>query len=128
MMSPTVLLSAPPVSALIPERASFSETVIFQLNGLVVVLSALGMIWLMLELIGLYFRRRSGKVGVAVADPRTVEPANELPPELIAAIAAAVHLTLGGGQKITSIVPTAAPTQDWAREGRRQIHSARRVR
>ena len=60
----------------------------------------------------------------------------ELPIELVAAITAAVYMVLGARARITAVQPVPHPTAsnfdlhmlNWSLEGRRQIHSARKVR
>lgn len=122
----------PPVVAL-SEYPTLSESLGFQFTGLVVVFTALGSIWCLLELMALWFkwRARLAKATAAVAAPVAVSaPAasDDLAPELVAAMAAAVHHALGRATRITSIVRVDAPDGEWTREGRRQIHSARKVR
>jgi Na+-transporting methylmalonyl-CoA/oxaloacetate decarboxylase gamma subunit len=122
----------PPVASL-PEFPSLSESIIYQVNGLIVVFTALSLIWGLLELMALWFkwRARVAKAAAVASAPVAVPAAaasDDLAPELVAAMAAAVHHTLGGTTRITSIVRVDAPDGEWTREGRRQIHSARKVR
>ena len=123
--------SLPPLAASLPEFPGFGESVIYQLNGLVVVFTALGLIWGLLELMAIWFKRaaRAAKPAVVAtaAMPAPVTP-DGLEPQVIAAMAAAVHATLGAGSRITSVVQVDAPDHGWSLEGRRQIHSARKVR
>lgn len=118
----------PPLGAALPEYPEFLDTLVYQLNGLVVVFIALGLIWGMLEVAGLCFKRHpqpaSQPVAMAPAEPENAGT----PAEIMAAIAAAVHVTLGSEHRIASIVPLETSAHDWALEGRRQIHSARKVR
>jgi hypothetical protein len=51
-----------------------------------------------------------------------------VPPEFVAAIAAACHLTLGRPLRIVSIVDEAEQKQVWSLEGRRQIFASHQVR
>lgn len=121
----------PPLGAALPEHPELLESLIYQLNGLVVVFIALGLIWGLLETVGVFFRQRSRPVSEpppAVAAVEPGQPANAISPELTAAIAAAVHVTLEASHRIASIIPVDPPVHDWALEGRRQIHSARKVR
>lgn len=55
-----------------------------------------------------------------------VEVKDELTPELVAVIAAAVQLTLRDAYRIHAIVPVAG--HDWAHEGRRQIFASHQIR
>lgn len=129
LVAPATLL---PLAAALPEHPGLADSVVYQLNGLVVVFTALGLIWGLLELMALWFKRaaraaRPAAVAAVAVAPAPVAP-DGLEPQVIAAMAAAVHATLGGSPRITSIVRVEAPDGEWTREGRRQIHSARKVR
>ncbi len=59
----------------------------------------------------------------------------ELPIEMVAAITAAVYMVMGAKARITSVQPAHPMASNfdlhmlnWSLEGRRQIHSARKVR
>jgi sodium pump decarboxylase gamma subunit len=127
-----------PLGAAIPEHPGFKESLLFQLTGLVVVFIALGLIWMLLEIVGSFFKRkaaRESRSSVAVAPatasagvPVAAPEAEKLAPEIAAVIAAAVHVYLDSSHRIAAIVPVDTHAIDWAREGRRQIHSARKVR
>lgn len=120
------------LAAALPDRPPLWETLGYQLNGLIVVFVALGLIWGLLEVLGLFFRRAAPKPApaAAVAPPAATGPSvpsAEMAPELVAVITAAVHLTFGGRARIQAIVPV-EHEQGWAREGRRQIFSSHQVR
>lgn len=121
------------LAAALPDRPQLWESLGYQLNGLIVVFVALGMIWGLLEVLGLFFRRAEPKPApaAAVAAPPAAAvpsaPVADMAPELVAVITAAVHLTFGGRARIQAIVPV-EPEQGWAREGRRQIFSSHQVR
>lgn len=127
------LFSIPPLlGAALPPRPGLGESIVFQINGLVVVFLALASIWGVLELTGLFFRRRAvAKPAVKAAAPLPASPraadASGLPPETVAVIAAAVHAAVGAPHRIEVIVPV-GPSSDWAREGRRQIFASHQVR
>lgn len=53
-------------------------------------------------------------------------PATQVPPVLMAVIAAAIHATYGKNLRIVTVSPVQDP--DWAREGRRDIFSSHRIR
>jgi len=66
------------------------------------------------------------------AEPLSV---SGIAPEIAAAIAAAVHETLGDGARVTSVtqqtepaVAMETPTLIWSLEGRREIYTSHRVR
>lgn len=125
-----VAISSLPIAAL-PEHPALGESIVYQINGLVVVFTALALIWSLLEVMAFFFKRQApapaaGTPEVAPSAPAAVA-GDGLEPEVVAAMAAAVHATLGGG-RITSIIQVDAPVQGWGLEGRRQIHSARKVR
>lgn len=120
------------------EHPGVLETITYQLNGLVVVFLALCFIWAVMEVVGLFFRRKAAAEEAVVKAAKlaaeeaaalalTNAPAEpSLPPELIAVIAAAVKVTLRHKRyKVHAIVPAAS---DWAREGRRQIFSSHSIR
>lgn len=114
--------------AALPAFPEIGESITFQLNGLAVVFLALLSIWGLLELMGVYFRRAGAQVQVSpVAVVPAPTPAAALPPETLAAIAAAVHVALGPRHRIHAIVPVSADL-DWAHEGRRQIFASHQVR
>jgi Na+-transporting methylmalonyl-CoA/oxaloacetate decarboxylase gamma subunit len=127
-----------PLGAAIPEHPGFRESLLFQLTGLVVVFIALGLIWMLLEIVGSFFKQKAKhaeqlSVATKPAAPSTAgaassDGAEQLPAETAAVIAAAVHVYLDSGHRIDAIVPVDTHSIDWAREGRRQIHSARKVR
>ena len=124
-------IAAPRLLGVLPDHPSLSESIPFQLTGLAVVFIALGLIWVALEVMGLYFKRRApapavAPVPAASAAPAPVVPAG-LPPELVAVIAATVQVSLEGPYRIQAIVPV-NPGQDWAHEGRRQIFASHQIR
>ena len=124
-------VSLPALVATLPEFPELGESIIYQVNGLVVVFTALGLIWGLLEVMALWFKRsaRSAKPAAVAATAATTPVAPDaIDPQVIAAMAAAVHATLGAGSRITSVVQVEAPDHGWGLEGRRQIHSARKVR
>lgn len=119
-----------PLVASLPEYPDLADSIIYQVNGLVVVFTALCLIWGLLELMAVWFKRpaRAAKPAVVSADTAPASSPDGLEPQVIAAMAAAVHATLGPGNRIASIVQVDAPDHGWGLEGRRQIHSARKVR
>lgn len=121
---------SPTLAASLPLHPGLGESILFQINGLVVVFAALCSIWGMLELTGIYFRRASARpkpAPLAVPATTPAKPVPEISPQMIAAIAAAVSVALNARHRIDAIVPIAAG-QDWAQEGRRQIFASHQVR
>lgn len=129
-----------PLAAL-SEHPGVLEVLAYQLNGLVVVFLALSFIWAVMEVVGLYFKRKAAAeeaaakaarlaaeqaAAAAQAQAQAAAAAAGLTPELLAVIAAAVKVTLRNKRhKVHAIVPNAS---DWAREGRRQIFSSHSIR
>lgn len=109
------MIDAPIVlaAALLPDRPGTWECLQFQTVGLIVVLTALAMLWLICELAGIAFRsatvREVHSIGGAdVFDDEAEESV------LHAAVMAAVHATLGPGHRIVSAAPVTAPAKDEA--------------
>src|SRR5690606_28694412 len=99
---------------------------------LLVVFTALGLIWLALTLVGHWFKRSVAAPAPApAAAPRTppaaATAAGEISPEVVAVIAAAVQVSLSGSYRIEAIVPV-THGRDWAHEGRRRIFASHHVR
>lgn len=120
-------MTAPLFLAQLPPRPSFSEVLEFQATGLVVVFGALATLWVLLELMGAFFRRRTPEVTAPkAADAPAVT--DGLTEGVVAAIAAAVHVTMKGQpHQITEIKPS-KNNPNWAAEGRREHFSSHRVR
>ncbi|HEY0945850.1 MAG TPA: hypothetical protein VGD81_11305 [Opitutaceae bacterium] len=126
----------PTILAAFPEFPSIGESLAFQLNGLVVVLMALTSIWGVLEVIGLYFKRRDRAAVAARAQavkaapaaiPAAPAPVEPVPPLTLVLIAAAVHATLGRHARVHAVLPAESSVY-WAQEGRRQIFASHKVR
>jgi Na+-transporting methylmalonyl-CoA/oxaloacetate decarboxylase gamma subunit len=116
-----------PLAAALPEHPALLESVAYQLNGLIVVFGALASIWLALELIGRLFRRQGEAAPAAVPSPAPAAPAPVgVPPEVVAAVTAAVHVALGERVRVTAVVPV--PVTPWAHEGRREIFTSHHLR
>ncbi len=110
------------VLAVLPEYPPVAESIAYQLSGLLVVLLALGGIWLMLETIGALFRRSDGEAKSRAAaptdSPSVVEPriepvdvANEpISPSLThALIAGTVHAAFQGRARIMGVAAVPSP-------------------
>lgn len=130
-------MSAPslPLAAL-PAYPSISESLTFQLTGLLVVLCALGSIWIVMEIVGAVFRRIPATTVTATTPPpvqsvpvkAVAGPSAAMPDAVLTAVvAAAVHHTLGAGHRIVSVTPS-TDRGDWSREGLRDIFTSHRVR
>ena len=152
----TLLLAEVAEQKTISATLRFGDSVVFQLDGLAFVFIVLGLTWAAIAVLGVYFKRAAiaaaasaaasaaaAKVQpaapvVPVAAPAPAVPApiapaapapapiTDLPPELVAVIAAAVQLTLRDAYRIHAIVPVAG--HDWAHEGRRQIFASHQIR
>ncbi|HVU24159.1 MAG TPA: OadG family transporter subunit [Opitutus sp.] len=141
-MMPFVPSAPPPLLASLPEFPGLGESLKFQLNGLIVVFTALILIWSLVELMGWAFRAQAR----AAARKLAVQPAVVAPvpapaqavavapvvagpaPETIAVVTAAVHVFLAGTpHRIRGIAPISLGA-DWAREGRRTIFASHQPR
>ena len=137
LLSPLALAPSPLLA--LPEHPTLGESLVYQINGLVVVFIALGLIWAMMEIMGAIFRRvavhqaaRAAAVPtVAAPEPAAPAPATAaadgVDPATYAAIVAAVHCTLGQGHRIVGVT-SVIDTRDWSREGRRDHFFSHRVR
>ncbi len=126
--------------AQLPDQPTLSEVLGFQLTGLIVVFGALATLWLVLELMGVFFRRRQAqktikKQPVAKARTKAAEPPapaapaeDGLSPVTVAAVAAAVHVALGGRPHRVVSIRASNGSTSWAAEGRREHFSSHRVR
>lgn len=129
-MHSLLITSSPRLLGALSEHPGLSESIPFQLTGLMVVFTALGLIWLVLTVVGQFFKRTAPAPAVpapAVAALVPLSAPDTLSPELIAVIAATVRVSLEGPYRIQAIVPVPAG-QDWAHEGRRQIFASHQVR
>lgn len=134
---------SPALFGVLPEHPTMPEVISFQATGLMVVFLALGSLWFLLSIAGRIFAFRDARIAAtkaAAAPPAplpvvapTPVPAEAAPsvsgpaPAVLAAIAAAVHVTLGNRARVLSVSPVRVDG-DWAREGRRQIFASHRVR
>ena len=137
LLSPLALAPSPLLA--LPEHPTLGESLVYQINGLVVVFIALGLIWAMMEIMGAIFRRVAvHQAARAVAVPTVAAPeptapapataaADGVDPATYAAIVAAVHCTLGQGHRIVGVT-SVIDTRDWSREGRRDHFFSHRVR
>lgn len=124
------LTFAYPIGSL-PAHPTVVETLTYQFNGLIVVFLALGMIWGLMEVIGLFFRRKAAAAARAAAAAQAALPAPvaepPVSPEITAVIAATVATVLRGRPHRIQGIALSAEV-DWAREGRRQIFASHKVR
>lgn len=110
----------------------FVETLQY-LSGFAITLITLAFMAMITALVGQYFIRKEQRV-VAVGEPQkeasssaAIPKAQQgISPEIVAVVAAAVHVCLGKiPHQIVSIKPA---DSSWSREGRRQIFDSHRVR
>jgi len=105
------------IAAMLPEHPRWSDTVGYQINGLIVVFLALGLIWGALELTGLYFKRAS-LTARPVEPGHAAPPSGDISPETMAVIAAAVQTKLGQPHRIQAVMPVASPQKPPPAQGR----------
>jgi hypothetical protein len=133
-MLPNSVTLSPQILGMLSEKPSLLEMIGYQVNGLVVVFTALGSIWLLLEVIGFFFKRadarareQAKRVHVEAArSPGEAPLEGDADLATVVAIAAAVAHVVGPRHRIVAVTP--AVDHDWAREGRRQIFSSHQVR
>ncbi len=146
-MSPLSIV--PPLAIALPDDPGLGDLIAFQLNGIIVVATALILIWGLMELLGAFFRRAEAAASAkaaanstanapATANALTAAPAGAgpaaapaapraIPPDDLVLIFAAVHATLGPRARIISLAPR-PEARDWAAEGRRAIFATHKVR
>ncbi|MFW5883161.1 MAG: OadG family transporter subunit [Verrucomicrobiota bacterium] len=112
-----------------------------QLLGMLVVLLTLGLLWTVTALVGRYFANKEkttkAKAAVAAAANTPAKPTtsntmsqasspSDIPPGVLAAISAAVHVALGGRKaRVVRVMPQRS---DWGRFGRQQIFGSHKIR
>ncbi|MDA3962644.1 MAG: hypothetical protein PF961_17800 [Planctomycetota bacterium] len=103
---------------------TLGDVIQFEAVGVIIVLGALGSLWILCELIGLVFKRVEAAAAAkrAAAEPEYVPHEEEVP---VAAIAAAVAIALDRPHRIVAI---GAGTSGWSAEGRREHFLSHRVR
>lgn len=112
------------VLAVLPEYPPFAESIAYQLSGLLVVLLALGGLWVMLEMIGAFFRRSDGRreaksralvptdspaIDVPQVEPAAVVTEPVSPSLAYALIAGTVHAAFQGRARIMGVAPVPSP-------------------
>lgn len=117
------------------------ENITEMLVGFVFVIVVLGILAAATEGIGFVFKylakHKANAVAAALVEKAqaaektaSVPPAGnaseEIPPEILVVIAAAVHMALKRPHRIVSIRP--ADSHQWAAEGRREISQSHRIR
>ncbi len=129
-----------PLAAALSDRPGIWDSLSYQVVGLLVVFTALGSIWFLMELMGFVFRtiearKQAGIVAVAAAAPEPIDlPVAGIRPEIVAVITAAAHASLQAGEHIVAIHPLGhahdvnVQLGAWSSEGRRQIFAGRKVR
>lgn len=132
-----------PLAAALTDKPALLDSISYQLVGLIVVFSALGSIWGLMELMGWVFRAVARRTEARVLAERplsAVEPVlgelvpSGVSPELLAVITAAAHECLQAGEHIVSIIPVDRMTPAdvnllaWSSEGRRQIFASHKLR
>lgn len=135
-----MLIHALPIAASLPDKPGVLEAISYQVVGLIVVFTALGSIWLLMEGMGMVFREveRRKQLKLSLAIQPELRAASKAPsgiaPELIAVITAAAHASLQAGEHIISIVPVERDSDRniqllaWSSEGRRQHFGSHKVR
>lgn len=125
-------LSLLPLGSL-PPKPSFWESIIYQSNGLLIVFTVLGSLWMLMEIAGYLFRLRGARRANIAQPAKQVSAdqvsADDIALETIAVIAAAVHTVLKGrAYRVVSVAVVPERDRAWAAEGRRDIFASRKVR
>lgn len=110
----------------LPAHPGLAENLQYQLAGLLVVFFALGSIAILVWIIGKIFAAAEAKAAIAQPILRT-EPEAEIPGSVLAAISAAVSVTLGGRHFVIYDVAPAGRSA-WSAEGRRAIYRSHQLR
>lgn len=111
-----------------------ADSPIIETETAVLILAVVGLLILAKSVITLRgevnaLKRVSPAAAPAVATPKKMAPPStdaEVPPEVRAAIAAAIFATLGHNHRVVTISP--AQSLLWSREGRRQVFDSHRFR
>ncbi|MBK9989446.1 MAG: hypothetical protein IPP19_01610 [Verrucomicrobia bacterium] len=121
-------------SSSVETASQISDPISFQTALLVIIAGAL--LFVAKNLASLNHRISSVETGKksnnrstgATSNANGVLPAGMIAPEVVAAISAAIHTTLGGRNRILSIGQICPNRQAWSAEGRRQVFSSHKVR
>ena len=141
------MILSPLLLGTLPERPSFTETLIYQFNGLMIVFTVLGGLWILFEITGAFFRRRdaqvqkqkdearaaaaaaaSAPVASAPTSPSAAADPGAISPELLAVISASIHTALAGRKHRVLAINVASQCNAWAAEGRRDIFMSHKPR
>jgi hypothetical protein len=124
------------LASALPADPGLLDLVVFQINGLIVVTLALGLIWGLMEISGACFRKSAAAASARSPAPNPEGSATNTPlappagagpsPLHVALITAAVHATLGPRARVVALAKPHAP--EWAAEGRRAIFATHKVR
>lgn len=129
----------------LPDHPTLTETLIYQFNGLMIVFTVLGGLWILFEITGAFFRRQGARAEKQKAEARAAAasaaaasapaaPAaaaaasGALSPEILAVISASVHTALAGRKHRVLAVNVAPQSNAWAAEGRRELFMSHRPR
>lgn len=120
----------------LPEHPGLAESLRFQFVGFMIVMLVLSTLWLLIQCVGAIFQKTASRVKAIPSKKSApaMSNAGSTPPEVVAAIAAAVHVVVGASHRIVSVRPVVVATQSalninaWSVEGRRQIFSSHSFR
>ncbi len=129
-----------PLATALSDSPGLFDAITYQVIGLLVVFTALGSIWLMMELMGLIFRsveQRAAQKAELARPPVPVAAApavdEAIGADLIAVITAAAYSAMQAGDHIVAIHPVGHGHENiqllaWSSEGRRHIFASHKVR
>lgn len=116
---------------MIASMQGFNDALV-HLAGFLFVVFVLSLLWLVVELVGRFFRSADQRKAAAVSAAVSATPApvsvneNDVPEEDLVIIAATAALLLGA--KPHRLVSIRTSSLDWSREGRRQHLQSHRVK
>ncbi|AWI10201.1 OadG family transporter subunit [Ereboglobus luteus] len=135
------MILSPLLLGVLPEKPSLVETLVYQFNGLMIVFTVLGGLWILFEITGAIFKRHgalvekkkaearaSAAAAAAIGTTSTSGQTEGIAPEVIAVISASVHTALAGRRHRVLAINVPAHGTEWAAEGRRDIFRSHKVR
>lgn len=132
-LSSLTTLASAAVGGGAPKQVSFTENLEFLLVGFVIVMVTLSALWLLCEVVGVFFKWQAARAEARAraASPATLAtaaaaPARDEAPEAIPVpvIAAAVAALVDQPHRVVEIKPASIA---WSMEGRRQLLSSHKL-
>ena len=112
----------------LPAHPGWAQNLQYQLTGFLVVIFTLGALGLFVWILGKFFTRAGSPEPKPETPPAEAQKDEEIPGTILAAISAAVSVTLQGKRFVIYDVSTAGGTGRWSAEGRRAIYRSHKLR